>query len=151
MANKIHVLIISVLVIFIAIILFLNFNKNFGNQTTTFVPTTQVTTTTLETTTKRVITTPATTTTLQQSQPKTVEVEIKNFAYSPATITIKVGDTVKWINIDSVSHTATANDGSFDTGYLSQGQSKSITFDRKGVYDYYCRPHPWMKGKVIVE
>ncbi|MDT7858611.1 MAG: cupredoxin family copper-binding protein [Candidatus Aenigmarchaeota archaeon] len=88
---------------------------------------------------------------IQQSQPRIIDVEIKNFAFNPETIKIKVGDTVRWTNKDSVPHTATADDGSFDTGYLSYGKSKSITFSKSGTYDYYCIPHPWMKGKVIVE
>jgi plastocyanin len=78
-------------------------------------------------------------------------VEIKNFAFNPETIKIKVGDTVRWTNKDSVAHTATADDGSFDTGYLSYEQSKSITFNESRIYYYYCIPHPWMKGTIIVE
>src|SRR5438105_13999614 len=50
-------------------------------------------------------------------------IEIKDFAFSPATLTVKVGDTVTWTNQDSAPHSATADDSSFDTGVLSKGIS----------------------------
>jgi plastocyanin len=78
-------------------------------------------------------------------------VEIKNFAYSPATLTVKVGDTVTWTNKDIAGHSATADDGSFDTGVLSQGESGSFTFTKAGTFGYFCTPHPNIKGTIIVE
>lgn len=80
-----------------------------------------------------------------------VNVEIKDFAFSPSTITVKVGTKVTWTNQDSVAHTATSVGGTtFDTGLLNQGQSGSFTFDKVGTYDYICTPHPRMQAKVIV-
>lgn len=78
-------------------------------------------------------------------------VEIQNFAFSPATLTVKVGDTVTWVNQDSVGHSATADDGSFDTGVLSQGESNTVTFTEAGTFGYHCTPHPNITGTVIVE
>ena len=78
-------------------------------------------------------------------------VEIKNFAFGPKTITIKKGTKVAWTNQDSVSHTATADDGSFDTGLLAKGESGSVTFDKVGTFSYHCTPHPNMKAAIIVE
>lgn len=78
-------------------------------------------------------------------------VTIQNFAFSPASITVKVGDKVTWTNQDSVGHSATADSGSFDTGVLAQGQSGSITFNKAGTYTYHCSVHPMMKGTVIVQ
>ena len=78
-------------------------------------------------------------------------VMIKDFAYAPKTITIKVGDTVTWENQDSMAHTATADDESFDTGLLAKGEKGSVTFDKAGTYAYHCTPHPQMKGTIIVE
>ena len=78
-------------------------------------------------------------------------VQIKGFAFAPRTITVKVGDTVTWTNEDSARHTATADDGSFDTGLLAKGQSGSVTFDTPGTYMYFCTPHPNMKGTIVVE
>ncbi len=80
-----------------------------------------------------------------------IKIEIKDFAFSPATITVKVGTKVTWTNQDSVAHTATSVDGTtFDTGLLNQGESGSFTFDKVGTYDYICTPHPRMQAKVIV-
>jgi len=78
-------------------------------------------------------------------------VQIKGFAFAPRTITVKVGNTVTWTNGDSVGHTATADDDSFDTGLLAKGQSGSVTFDTPGTYTYFCTPHPNMKATVLVE
>ena len=77
-------------------------------------------------------------------------VEISEFAYSPAELTVTVGDTVTWTNLDAVDHTATAIDGSWDTGLLGQGDSGSITFTAPGTYDYLCTPHPSMTGRIVV-
>lgn len=78
-------------------------------------------------------------------------VTIQNFAFSPASITIKAGDSITWTNEDSVGHSATADDASWDTGVLSQGQSKSVTFAKAGTYTYHCSVHPNMKATVIVK
>lgn len=77
-------------------------------------------------------------------------VSIRDFAFSPRTIEIRVGDTVRWTNRDSVAHTATARNGSFDTGLLSDGESGSVRFTTAGTYRYVCTPHPDMTGTVVV-
>lgn len=78
-------------------------------------------------------------------------VEIKNFAFGPKTLTIKKGTSVTFTNQDSVAHTATADDGSFDTGLLAKGESGSITLDKAGTFNYHCTPHPNMKATIVVE
>jgi plastocyanin len=78
-------------------------------------------------------------------------VPIKGFAFKPATVTVNVGDTVTWTNQDSASHTATASDGSFDTGNLSKGASGSHKFSQAGSFAYICSIHPNMKGTVVVK
>lgn len=78
-------------------------------------------------------------------------VTIQNMAFSPATLTVKVGNKVTWTNQDSVGHSATADDNSFDTGVISQGQSGSNTFSKAGTYTYHCSVHPSMKGTIIVQ
>ena len=55
-----------------------------------------------------------------------------------------------WQNMDSAPHTATADDGSFDTGTLEKGKLKSETFKEPGTYTYYCEIHPTMHGTVEV-
>jgi len=81
----------------------------------------------------------------------TVAATIANFAFSPASITAKVGDTVTWTNNDTTAHTATVtSDSSCDTGNIAAGASGSIQFNVAGTYDYMCKIHPNMTGKIEV-
>jgi plastocyanin len=75
-----------------------------------------------------------------------------NRGYSPDNLTLVMGvnNTVTWTNNDSTIHTVTANDGSFDSGYVNPGQSFTYTFTAPGVYEYHCQLHPWMVGYVTV-
>ena len=81
---------------------------------------------------------------------RSAKVEIANFAYEPDPVTIEEGGKVIWINRDSAPHTATAEDGSFDTGTLEEGKLKSETFKEPGTYAYVCSIHPQMHGTVEV-
>jgi plastocyanin len=76
---------------------------------------------------------------------------ISDFKFTPGTLTVHVGDTVTWTNDGPTNHTATADDGSFNTGTLKKGQSASHTFTKAGTFAYICAIHPFMKGKVVVE
>jgi plastocyanin len=78
-------------------------------------------------------------------------VAIANFAYSPSTVTVSVGDSVTWTNNDEAPHTATADDDSWDTGTLAQNGTGAVTFDTAGEYSYHCDIHPNMTGTVVVE
>jgi plastocyanin len=92
-------------------------------------------------------------TTLAAAAPRTAEtktVDISNFAFNPATIEIMVGDTVRWVNNDTAPHTATAGNGGFDSGNLSNGQEYSFTFTEAGSYNYVCRYHDVMAATVVV-
>jgi plastocyanin len=82
--------------------------------------------------------------------PRAERVEIANFAYRPDPVTIQEGGKVIWINQESAPHTATADDGSFDTGELQEGKLKSETFKEAGEYTYHCSIHPQMHGTVRV-
>ena len=64
---------------------------------------------------------------------------------------LPVGAIVVWYNNDSVTHTVTARDNSFDSGNLSPGDTFRYTFERSGTFDYYCEIHPSMIGKIIIE
>jgi plastocyanin len=77
-------------------------------------------------------------------------VEIRDFAFHPAEIEIAAGTTVTWTNNDTVAHTATATDGTFDSGILDPGASFKYTFDKPGTYDFACLIHPKMKGTITV-
>jgi plastocyanin len=80
----------------------------------------------------------------------TRSVAIADFAFAPASITINVGDRVTWTNSDAVAHTATASNGSFDTGDIDQGESATVRFTQAGTYRYVCTPHPTMTGTIRV-
>jgi amicyanin len=85
-------------------------------------------------------------------QPSSYDIQIKNFAFTPATLTIKAGDTVTWTNKDSMAHTVTSDSGSeLDSSSLVQGASYSHTFNTPGEYDYHCAVHPSMTAKIIVQ
>jgi len=78
-------------------------------------------------------------------------VTISDFKFSPSGVTVNVGDTVTWSNSGPTGHSATATDGSFDTGILPKGSSGSHTFTQAGTFSYICTPHPFMKGTVTVQ
>jgi len=78
-------------------------------------------------------------------------VAIAGFAYDPPTVTVQVGNVVTWTNQDSVAHTATASDGSFDTGQLANGAFETVTFNTAGTFAYVCSIHPQMTGSIVVE
>lgn len=80
-----------------------------------------------------------------------VVIHIKQFAYQPLTVVINVGQTIEWINDDSVEHSVTANDASFDSGELAQGKTWTKTFAKAGTYAYYCDDHRFMKAEVKVK
>ncbi len=77
-------------------------------------------------------------------------VEIVDFAYDPEPVRVQTGGKVIWKNMDSAPHTATADDGSFDTGTIEEGKVRSETFKDPGTYTYFCEIHPTMHGTVEV-
>ena len=80
-----------------------------------------------------------------------ITVNIKNFIFDPATITVKPGTRVTWVNNDSVPHTVTSDSGSLlNSGTLAPGQSFSFSFSSATSVNYHCVLHPAMKGVVIV-
>lgn len=85
-----------------------------------------------------------------QAQPQTEDIEIRNFAFQPDSITVGPGTTVIWTNYDNDQHTATSTEEIFDSGLLEEGETFEYTFEEPGTYEYFCRPHPFMTGEVIV-
>lgn len=77
-----------------------------------------------------------------------VTVEISRFKFAPVDLEIAVGGTVAFINLDLAPHTATGD--SFDTGMLRRGERKEIAFPAAGAFQYYCRFHRHMTGRVVV-
>lgn len=88
---------------------------------------------------------------------KTWEVQMRDNLFSPDSLAITVGDTIRWVNAGNMAHTATSGpngvkDGIWDSGYLNTGQSYSRVFNQAGQFPYYCIPHYFfgMTGKVAV-
>lgn len=87
-----------------------------------------------------------------QSNIQTYNIEIKGFAFSPSTLTINIGDIVIWTNKDSVSHTVTSDSGNeLNSPTFGKDGTYSHTFNIAGTFDYHCKPHSLMKGKIIVK
>ncbi len=78
-------------------------------------------------------------------------VEIKGMKYQPQSIEVKAGELVTWRNRDSMSHTATDDEGGWDTGDIKAQQDASIPFPKPGTYPYHCEYHPRMVGVVVVK
>jgi plastocyanin len=78
-------------------------------------------------------------------------VTIKDDAYSPVTLTVSAGQTVTFTNRDDDAHTVTSTNGVFDSKGLDTNGVWHHTFDKPGVYHYFCELHPFMKGTIVVK
>jgi plastocyanin len=78
-------------------------------------------------------------------------VEIKNFMFAPMTLTVSAGTTVTWKFDDSTQHTVVADDNSFSSSALANGQTFTHTFATAGTVAYHCSIHPFMTGTIIVK
>jgi plastocyanin len=77
-------------------------------------------------------------------------VHIRDDAFVPASITVPAGTAVTFVNDDDDAHTATADDASWDSEGLNQGQSWTHTFGKAGKVAYHCTVHPMMHGTIVV-
>lgn len=82
---------------------------------------------------------------------ETATVAIRGFAFDPPTLTVSPGTTVTWENADSAPHTATGEDGDFDTGRIDAAANGTATFAQPGAFAYRCEFHPDMVGEIVVE
>ncbi|MGZ5501096.1 MAG: cupredoxin domain-containing protein [Nitrososphaeraceae archaeon] len=73
-----------------------------------------------------------------------------DLSFDPPQISVPAGSTVSWTNDDSIQHTVTSDEGLFDTGPISPGDTFDNTFDTSGEFGYHCAIHPFMTGVVIV-
>jgi plastocyanin len=78
-------------------------------------------------------------------------VAIKDFAFSPETVMVKVGNAITWTNGDGFAHSVKSADGSFVSQDLQQGQTFTTTFTAPGTHAYVCGIHNSMTGTVVVE
>ena len=83
--------------------------------------------------------------------PAKVAVTIDNFNFNPATLTVAAGSTVVWTNQDDVPHTVTSDENVFGSPALDSGEKFEFTFTKAGTFSYYCKVHPHMTGKVVVQ
>lgn len=79
-------------------------------------------------------------------------VDIQGYLYNPRVITVKRGTTVTWTNKDTMAHTVTSLGANLtlNSALFGVNQSYSYTFNTVGIFEYYCKPHPYMKGTVVV-
>ncbi len=82
------------------------------------------------------------------ADPVTHVIEIRNLKFAPHVLSVRVGDRVWWINRDIAPHTATADDGSWDTGELSLGEGATIEITANQSTSYFCAFHPHMRGAL---
>lgn len=91
----------------------------------------------------------------ETDEPGEVEVDIRMFDFENDLVEINVGETVTWTNQDATRHTVTSgvdgeHDGRFEVTFAEQGDTASVTFDEPGEYHYFCTPHNFMTGTVVV-
>jgi plastocyanin len=85
------------------------------------------------------------------STPQSNEVSIKGMAFIPQSLTVALNTTVKWTNNDGTAHTVTSDEGTFDSGSISDGGTFSFKFTSTGTFYYHCSIHSTMTGNIIVQ
>jgi len=79
------------------------------------------------------------------------DIVIESFSFVPESLNVSVGGSVTWLNSDGAVHTIVADDGSFSSGVLNDGDSYSFTFNSPGTVSYHCSVHPSMRGVIVVD
>ena len=83
-----------------------------------------------------------------------VVVAMRNFAFFPDTVRVRPGTQVTWVNCETDIqdfHTSTSSTGAWSSGALNRGEFFSRSFGTAGSFEYFCEPHPFMRGAVIVQ
>src|SRR5512139_1503465 len=78
------------------------------------------------------------------------QVSIMGFDFTPVGITINQGDSVRWTNNDGVTHTSTSDNGVWNSGSITPGQTYTFGFTSTGTFPYHCTPHPTMRDTITV-
>ncbi|HKA14560.1 MAG TPA: cupredoxin family copper-binding protein [Myxococcota bacterium] len=78
------------------------------------------------------------------------QIEIRNFQFVPATVEVRAGETITWVNDDEEIHSILSGEGLFTSPGLDGEQRFSYRFEKPGTYEYRCALHPQMKGVVVV-
>ena len=79
------------------------------------------------------------------------QIILSGLLFTPDSMTVPLGSTVSWLNIESVTHTVTSDSAGFGSGNLSGNSTFNHTFTAKGTYKYHCSIHTMMSGKIIVQ
>jgi len=79
------------------------------------------------------------------------KVVVKDFMFNPASLTVKAGSTVTWVNMDDEPHTVVSDTGLFKSGGMDTNESYSFKFDKPGTYHFACSIHPRMVGTIVVQ
>jgi plastocyanin len=79
------------------------------------------------------------------------QILIKDFMFSPTTLTVKPGATVTWVNMDDEPHTVMSNTGLYRSSALDTKDNFSFKFDKPGTYKFTCSIHPRMVGTIVVQ
>lgn len=88
---------------------------------------------------------------VEERVPGSTIVVINKFTFKPADLRVRAGERVTWINCDQDPHTSTADGGEWASPLLDRGAAFTQAFPTAGEFSYYCEPHPFMTGRVIVE
>jgi plastocyanin len=78
-------------------------------------------------------------------------IEVKDFMFTPNTLTVNAGAEVSWVNKDDEPHTVVSDDGVFRSGALDTNESFSFKFAKPGTYHFTCSIHPRMVGTIVVK
>ncbi len=83
-------------------------------------------------------------------EPRLHRVVIEDFAFRPRRLEVRPGDSVEWVNLDLAPHTASAEDGTWDSGEMAKRARFRMTFRKAGSHAYGCAFHPLMRGDIVV-
>jgi plastocyanin len=170
--NKKYALVLAVLVVFVGAVAYASaymagpmnanttgaltatpvYGGNTNQPTGDYQPNPSTSTTQTTTPDNGQTTTPATggqTSTPTVSQPQTYDIKMQGYAFNPATLNIKVGDTVRWTNYDSAGHNVVS--ATFSSNTMNTGDTFQHTFTTPGTYSYVCTFHANMKATIIVQ
>ena len=147
----IALLIVIVALVTIGVVGFIFVKVRFSSNVTTSTQKPAVEVTPSPTIQEKVASPSAVTTPEATPSAQRVEVIISKLSFQPASIIVGKGSTIVWRNQDTVSHTVTAGDGSFNSGTIVAGDTFVQRFDKVKTYTYSCSIHPEMKGTIIVK
>jgi plastocyanin len=83
--------------------------------------------------------------------PAFTQIVIKDFMFTPNSLTVKAGSSVTWVNKDDEPHSVVSDTGLFRSGAVDTNETFSFKFDKPGTYHFTCAIHPRMVGTIIVQ